>query len=398
MVDWFRSQPKIGTQRLPALPATPGRPASPTPMAMPPLPATPTAMPPLPPTPTTMPRLPATPPRPPGWAKAATPTQLPEDKLGASARVVMHHFARSEVRNLTSQADALHAQVVARLRAVPEFAAAGDEQITDMIRQITFRLQQSDLTVNFKAANWFRTPNTSRTYQQMYERGAQIGVDESGQREVRIVGNAMNKADVRDAADTRVTFGANVDTPQLQGVARFMQSGGLTEAPTPNGQGRSHKVGNRNFNPKARQNFAALNYAKRGAGPAPEYGESLLVLSPRLKVNAIYYMGDTFSGGITAAQRATYGMIFSLILYADDMVLKGILDACYRGITNPPEEAWNGVRQMIEAHIFEEVRFSSDVEMMICKPEVAKPELRLTILNNAKLFCNQNGIRFVSVG
>jgi hypothetical protein len=366
MVDWFRKQPKINTpapqiasRRLPQLPALPPKPA---------------------------------------WVKSATPTKLPPDKQGASAKVVMHHFARSEVRNLTAQAETLHGKVVAKLRTLPEFANFTNDQLVEVIRQLTFRLQTADLTVNFKASSWFRTPNQSRTYQQMYERGAQMVAGKDGGQELRIAGNAMNKVDVRDAADTRVTFGANVNTLALQGVARFMQTGGLTETDQSDGTGRKlHAVSNKNFNPRARQNFAALNYARRGSGPAPEYGESLLILNENLKKNAVYYMGDTFNGGITAADRVSYGMLFAVILQAEGEVLRGVIDSCYRCIFNPPEESWNGVKQMIEAHIFEEIRFSSDVKMMVLKPDFRDQKKRLELVNNAKVFCNVNGIRLVLI-
>jgi hypothetical protein len=151
-----------------------------------------------------------------------------------------------------------------------------------------------------------------------------------------------------------------------------------------------YKVRNGNFNQKARQNFVALDYARRRHGPAPEYGSSVLILKDRLKTNAIYYMGDTLNEHINASHRATYGMIFSLILYANDRVLTGLLNATYRGMYDPAD--WNGQEQMIEAHVFEEIRFSEDVKEMVLRidPDVRDPA---SCLNNAKVFCHSNGIR-----
>jgi len=386
--DWFRkpppAPPKPSNTSLPTMPAG----------GMPALPAVPNqgqgpGRPPL------MAGMPAAPPapKPGGWQRSVIPTQASADKSGASAKVVMHHFARSEVRNLTSQSDQLLAKVIAKLRTQPEFANSGDAELREVIRQVTFRMQHSDLTINFEAKGWFAKPNQSKTYQQMYERGATKAAGPDGKESLYIAGNAMNPAAVRDDADTRATFAPSANSPERSGIARFMQTGGLAMTNLKDQAQRSlFSVTNKNFNPKARQNFAALNYARRGEGPAPDYGKSLLILEDRLKINAIYYMGDTFDANGTHATRATYGMIFSLILYADGEVLKGILDSCYRGITNPMK--WNGPKQMIEAHIFEEIRFSSDVKAMIFRPEGPRKD-HLTWENNAKLFCNMNGIRFI---
>jgi hypothetical protein len=392
MADWFRKQPKIGTQRLPQAPMPP-LPATPSPTARPGLPA----LPPLPALPAggaaTPPPQGRTPVPRPGWMTSSTPTQISDDKttLGAGAKVVMHHFARSEVRSLTRQADSLHAQVVERLRGLPEFANASPEQLEAVITQVTYRLQQSNLTINFAAGSWFAAPNQSRSYQQMYERGVTVSRGQDGQRDLKLAGNAMNKANIRDEADTRVTFGDNVNTPQMQGVARLMQTGGVQRTNETDASKRVlYKVRNGNFNQKARQNFVALDYARRRHGPAPEYGSSVLILKDRLKTNAIFYMGDTFSEHITSAHRATYGMIFSLILHADDKVLTGLLNATYRGMYDPAD--WNGQKQMIEAHIFEEIRFSEDVKEMVLRidPTVRDPA---SCLNHAKVFCHSNGIK-----
>ena len=378
--DWFRLPPKPPNTAMPRIPSS-GMPSLPAP------PAPAQGMP-------TIPKdgMPAAP-KPPVWQKAATPTQPSQDRAGASAKVVMHHFARSEVRNLTSQSEALLVKVIAKLRTQPEFAKASDSHLQEVIRQITFRMQHSDLTINFNAKGWFSKPNESKTYQQMYERGASMVSGYDGKNALHIAGNPMNPPAVRDAADTRATFAPNANSPERAGIARFMQTGGLTATGLKDQAKRAlFSVANKNFNPKARQNFAALNYARRGHGPAPDYGNSLLILEDRLKINAIYYMGDTFDANGTHATRATYGMIFSLILYADGSVLKGILDSCYRGITNPT--VWDGPKQMIEAHIFEEIRFSSDAKAMIFRPEGPSKD-HLTQENNAKLFCNMNGIRFI---
>jgi hypothetical protein len=343
-----------------------------------------------------------------GWTRGASPTELAADKQGVSAKVVMHHFARGEVRNLNKGADDLHAQVVAKLRTLPEFRKAKDSQLLEVIKQITYRMQSADLTINFNAANWFRAPNTSRAYTQMYERGARTVTTDGGKKELRIAGNAMNPAKMRDGADTKVTFAANSDTPDMEGVARFMKTGGLRAVP---GSGTEFTVPNRHFNPKARQNFAALNYGRMPGGPASSYGLSFMALRDGLKTNAIYYLGDTFKPENSAATRATYGTLFSLILYAGDVGIKAILDSCYRGMRLATFTDGNN---MIEAHIFDEIMFHRDIkEMFLSRAEIhqaagndilnhvlkelpgPQPDRDgtiSTIFSNAKTFCQRNGI------
>jgi hypothetical protein len=382
MADWFRRQPKIADQREPAAPA------------MPPLPATP-VMPPLPGLPA--PGRPATPP-PAGWTKAKMPTALPEHLQGVSGKVVMHHFARGEVRNLNAGADGLHAQVVEFLRTLPEFRKAKNSVLTSVIEQMTWRLQSADLTINFNAHRWFASRNASRSYQQMYERGAHTATAADGSQQLRISGTANNDPFKRDSADTRVTFGQNINTPGMQGAARFMQTGGLQDKVVKADGTQTYAVNNTHFNPKARQNFAGLNYARIMKGAAPLYGASYLILKPGFKTNAIYYMGDTFDHKITAAHRATHGMLFSLILYAAPDAVKQLLDTCYRGIQNPRN--YNDATQLIEAHIFDEIRFAGGVETMMLNTAslgvglLETPEIRPeTVVENATEFCTRNGIK-----
>ncbi|WP_421989224.1 hypothetical protein [Roseococcus sp.] len=375
MSDWFRKQPKIGTARLPRAP-------------MPPMPAAPA---------TAAPALPAAP-APGGWARSSTPTQLPANMQAISARVVMHHFARSEVRHLDKREAQLHAQVVAKLHTMPEFANMPDAQIADVIKNMARSMQSAALTINFPTVGWFDRPNHYRVYKQMYERGDEMATADDGTRERIVKGNSSNKAGQRDAVDTRVSFAPNVNTPGMAGVKRFMQTGGGEIR-----SGTNVTVPNAQFNSKARQVFAALNYGRRPSGATTAYGPHYFVLKERFKANAIYYMGDTFTPGMDHNSRITYGFLPALLLYASKDALQDIINSTYRSMTLRDMELAD---RMVEAHIYDRIIFSEAVEEMVINRARFELDIKgqiflndradLTVeqgVNNAKIFANVNNIK-----
>lgn len=377
MVDWFRAQPK-------ALQPT-------------------TVFPPLP-----FPPLPDLPPQK-TWTKSSMPTQLPENRQRVSAAVVMHQFARGEVRNLNGQADALYPLLITRLKARPEFCKFSDKQLCEVIKNITYRLQTADLTINFKAPGFFTTENTTTTYKQMYDRAQRdvMQADGTTKREMRFAATAGNDAITRDTADTKVTFGKNAARPEMQGVARFMQTGGLTATGAANAAGAAeYAANNPHFNPKARQSFTGLNYTRFRYGAVSFWGSSYFLLRDSLKTNAIYYFNDTFAAGQSADKRVSYGMLFALAIHGSDEFLDEVLNSCYRQIVARSAHLCN----CVEAHVFEEILFSKDIkEMRISalevrnasrasllsdspKSEAEMDALQKAIWANADKFAKRNGI------
>lgn len=369
MSDWFRKQPKLpGGHRTPQTPA--------------------------------MPTLPDVPKRP--WLGSVTPTQLPEDKKGISAKVVMHHFARGEVRNLEKGADDLHARLVAKLQSMAPFKTLPRAMMPEIIRNMTAQLQACDLTINFKAGAWFLRPNTYTTYTQMYERGTRTVQGADGSTNQLLKGNAMNPADSRDVADTKVSFGPNAAMPGMQGVARFMQTGGLKKTQDSDTSGE-YAIANPQFNAKAKPIFAALNIGKRPNGSNTGYGRSHLVLHERYKRNAIYYMGDTFTPATDHTSRVTYGTLLALILHATPEAAKDIVDACFRGAVLPNTDV---ASRLAEAHIYDQIAFhggatelvvsrsearnSATAWMLSGGVEVAKPD---DVENNVKIFAGRNHLK-----
>jgi hypothetical protein len=355
MTDWFRKQPKIrsGGHRAPAMPTLPIRPI--------------------------------------GWTKSTTPTALPEKHEPVSAKVVMHQFARGEVRNLSKAHDDLHAKVVDKLLSLPEFSRMGPEQLTAVIKNMTHKLQSSDLTINFSVAGWFTAPNDTKFYTQMYERGTTRVAGADGGTEKHLKGNKMNTANIRDAADTRVMFGANIDSPDMEGAARFMKTGGTEDAGA-----SSFKINNGQFNPRARQLFAGLNYGRRPNGSTTDYGKSYLVLREGMKHNAIYYMGDTFLKAITADVRVTYGTLFAVLLYTDeDDVVADLINSCYRGMKL--DNVMGNMKKLLEAHIYSPINFRQDVDEMHAAESELKGSKGEAIRKNMQDFCVKNSIKLVMI-
>jgi hypothetical protein len=85
------------------------------------------------------------------WKKGAAPTLLPDKLQGVSAAVVRQHFMRSEMRFMSKHEDALYAAVFVKLMDLPPFCNARNigPEVELAIKNITARLQQADLTINW---------------------------------------------------------------------------------------------------------------------------------------------------------------------------------------------------------------------------------------------------------
>jgi hypothetical protein len=229
------------------------------------------------------------------------------------------------------------------------------------IQNITMTLQCSELTINFQPSNFFRQENTSTTYQQMYDRAQVPVLQADGKTKLKMFLKEMpnNDAATREAADHRVTFAPRISDwsnkqvyDPFEGIRRFMMTGGLE---------RTGAAANKLFNPKARQQFAALNFKRSSNGAVPFWGYSHFILNDSLKTNAIYYYGDTF-GSAGTDDRATHGTLLSLVVGLDDDKLGDIIDCCYRRLKK--DEFGLNFDAYIEVHIFEQISFRRDVKEM----------------------------------
>jgi hypothetical protein len=316
-------------------------------------------------------------------------TDAQKERQRVAANVVMHQFARSEVRSLNNDSSGLFRRVLDRLWDMPQFEDLSFEGISDLIGKLTGYLQQRDLTINFDATKWFSKPNEYTSYLQMYAKDAFAGVDAHGNPELRLppTTDVNNPRKNRDISDDRVTFGKNIDSPERSGIARLMRTGGIDWKAGP----KYFHIKNGQFNPKARQVFAALNYGRCPGGSTTKYGKSVLILNPGLKRNAIYYMGDTFD--LDSSDRLTYGTLAGAFLTKQDPVFLDLLMACHFLHRLPNND---DPKRLLEAHIFGPVSFAHDVVRIRFAKEEA--DANSEVKKNARAFIRKFNIDAFIVG
>jgi hypothetical protein len=310
-----------------------------------------------------------------GWINSTTPISTSKGTEGVTAKVVKHHFARSEVVTINNGLkDTLKHEICTKLSARPEFGKFSLMQLLQFLSGRALpRLQQSDMMINFNATKWFSKENHTNNYTQMYERGATVGIDEYGNPELLLPkGDLLNPTQRRVEADNLVTFSNNINSPDRSGIARVMGTGKVVKK-----EGTSHfKIENGQFNPKSRQIFASLNYGRRPHGSNIAYGRSQLILHPNLKNGAIYYMGDTF-GNLTYNDRFTFQTLYKAFLCDNDDTLVDLIQATLPVMQLQDTE---NPDRLLEAHIFQDITFSTDAYLLIVdEGEVVNDTIRENI-------------------
>jgi hypothetical protein len=302
-------------------------------------------------------------------------THLWTKVTGPSAGLVQQHFVQARKEALYRRDKDLEAKVKEALRRhglLQGTKMSGDKWL-EVYRKISANLQSADLTINFNAASWFSTENQYDTYAQQYERSPR---DATGA--ATFEGDIKNPAKYRADTDDRITFN-NVRTPGKpaapsqphrglmpgrQGIDRTraqMEFRAGAEKTDQSTQKSTVASTNPHFNPKTKQVFAALNYGRRPHGSSIFYGTSHFVLSPKLKVNALYYPGDTFFVQDASSQLA-YHVIGAIVAYAKQDLLDPIIQSCYFGtrLENTTKAAL-----LVEAHLFAELRFTGNIDAMV---------------------------------
>jgi len=277
----------------------------------------------------------------------------------------------------------------------------------DAFDRLTRTLQSRDLTINFKAASWFTTENPYNSYAQMYERaikGGRMILDDS---------DAKNPANIRVAADDRVTFptswagaqpalqrgqqGAVTLSPQgpstQQIMGRMMAGRNLVPAgqipqnvlnPVPlAGQHSGYESANAKFDPKTKQVFAALNYGRRPHGSSTEYGNSYFILSDKFKTDAVYFPEDTFYAS-GANLQVTYHTLGAIFLKAKPQMRQEIVKSCFDDVRLPDTSDGSF---LMEAHIFQPLLFAGGISAIVLEPANAQ------IVTNAKTFCRKWNVK-----
>jgi hypothetical protein len=276
---------------------------------------------------------------------------------------------------------------------------SGDKWIP-AYEKISRSLQAADLTINFKADAWFKQENNYETYAQQYERSGRSDTDRP-----QFTGDTLlNPALVRAKADDKITFqGIKSITPAVpqrglmpgrQGIDRVKEQmefrpGAQRSVPNPDKPKNDTTIvesSNRHFNPKTKQVFAALNYGRRLHGSNYDYGTSHLVLSPKFKVNALYYGGDTFYHQ-DASEQLAFHVVGAVVAFAKPDLLDAIISSCYCGNRLPDTK---DPKLLLEAHLFTEVRFTGNIE------EIVLDAPRGSVFHaNAQKFAHKHGAKLV---
>ena len=310
----------------------------------------------------------------------------------------------------------------AGMRAQTELELGGGDPAAAYYDRLTRELQTRDLTINLNARAWFLQPNHYESYAQMYERAIDKKTGE-----MILTDTAVNKATDRAYIDDNVTFpqdwrkpsqpsvpvpnpripikflpkgptrvggGGGLDPrfkPSTDRIMGRMMTGDLVESKNAQGQSQ-YKSSNKLFNPKTKQVFAALNYGRRPHGSSTYYGMSHFVLNPDLKVNAIYFPRDTFYG-VGSHHQVSYQTLGAIYLHADDNMRQAIWDACMNNYQFPDTDEGE---YLLEAHIFESMRFTSMSELHLYIRDL-DPRETITILQNANNFCQKWKIAFTAM-
>lgn len=322
---------------------------------------------------------------------------------GPSAGLVQQHYVQGRMEALYRRNKDLERLVAEKLinhNLLVGQKLTGDRWLK-VYEAINRRMQAASLTINFSAKSWFATENTYAGYTQLYERTARHGGV------AQLQSNAQNPARMRADIDDAVTFknlaGASPSrgpqrglAPGRQGMDRVraqMAFGAKDELRTAAGKpGETLEFaesGNRQFNPKTKQIFAGLNYGRRPHGSNYDYGTSHLVLSPKFKVNALYYPGDTFMQE-DASKQVAFHIVGALVAWAPPNLLRDIIASCYLGQSLPDAKHAD---LLVEGHIFDELTFAGNITEMVLDAPYGS-----VYHQNAKKFATKHGIKLVLVG
>ncbi len=343
------------------------------------------------------------------------------------ARMVQHHYVRAQVRTLNGMEKLLRMETMNALAKYHSNGrAASREHLEYAFDDMTKKLQAFDLTINFDAWGFFSQPNSSDSYQQMYERATKVNS------RVQLVSTALNPAGMRVGADNTATFTEKHAAEGWSGVQRSMNPlhAGFTKTQGPNGAsvtqatdkimdlstgGLSDQVTtfkNPFFNPKTKQVFAALNYGRSPHGPAAMYGFSYFVLDKKFKKNALYFAGDTFSNmavgmGGSSHDQVPYDLLGALYgkVGTNNLALRSLLESVLFFNQRLGDNQVYSPSSLVEAHLFEPLFFKGGITEIYLSQEFMgdtdfgmrkKPlsEEAWTLLQkNAKLFAKRTGAK-----
>ena len=266
-----------------------------------------------------------------------------------------------------------------------------EELVLDAVRHMTRTLQEAEVTINFKADEWFAGENTYDGYTQMFERH-QI-TDNQGRR-IDVAKTTPSGKPDRRAQCEEAKFLGEMDLQRrgrLNLGANTVNRFGQTEGMRP--QGEYWIPDNPHFVGASRPRYAALNFTgdHNGALAAEGqyYGRSVLVLKDDVKRIATFCAGDSFMGWVQPGQFCTYETMTALIAWMPAELFE---DLYAKALQNRTVAARPG--KYIECHIFGPLRFRDKLmTIRASKPELLKSQGGRSLRTATRLYGAEVNLR-----
>jgi len=329
-------------------------------------------------------------------------TTLWQKVTGPSAGLVQQHYVSArldELKRRNPQLEQKIAKILTESPLLKHLKLKGDQWL-EVYRTINRNLQAADLTINFKAESWFTKENLYPSYTQTYERS--VGAD--GRK--LLMDDPLNPGDVRARVDDAISLPTawNAPAPPAhrglrpgqqsgQRIAAQMAFGKQAKVTQPDGK-KGVESQNPHFNPKTKQVFAALNYGRRPRGSTLAYGKSHLVLHPRLKVNALYYGGDTFFAPVQDTSiQMHYGMLAAVLAHSHTLLVDNIIKSCFLNMTLEDLDGFTAASLLLEGHIFGPLPFADNLSAV----RLPASHMGTPIGINAFKFAAKHGAKLVYI-
>lgn len=323
---------------------------------------------------------------------AASPRDNPETAVKATTWAI-----RGRIQHESQATYEAAKQVVRdRIRKIVGNTAS-DPDIEDIISRLTAALRSAEVTVNFKAQEFFANKNTSASYTQMFERHSTM--TGTGRYSHRIdVAKATQSGGVEERARYEEEKFILPVTPRRADmfancVTRFGRTGGLHQMQ----QGSDLFVpNNSHFVGATRPRYTALNYTGDRNGACANnghtYGCSVLVWKHDVKRRATFCPADTFLPQVTRETFCTYETMEVMLAWIEDAVLQDLYDMVVRNLPASPRPG-----RFIECHIYDSLNFHG----MLDHIRVSHTDLQdsdqpqSAIERNITEFCQRNGTHWV---
>jgi len=357
-------------------------------------------------------------------SRPTTPSPKTWTVATPSANLVRRHYVNSRIHDLAKDQATLEERTMELLASEPTLAAQvkgkTSEEKKKFFQQIyyrmTFSLQRSPLTINFNAGDWFGQENLTETYSQCYERAVDPATGKMNLRS-----NLVQRAGVDDVITFPQAWQNKPAEPKRNGpglkpgaqqpghsILPYMMAGKTLDRSkllnasgayddaalqanlvqtNPGSLQKKFDSTNKKFNPKTKQVFAALNYGRRPQGAITMYGNDHLVLNDSFKTDALYYPHDTYDLAARLDQQVSFDMLGVIYLKSKAIMRQQLLPTCINNMRLTDNSS--NCDLLLEAHLFTDVRFRGGVEEMVVSGLDGK------YLENAKKFCEKNGIKLV---